>query len=238
MTAAAKLGRDPNTMAQLPGEGTTTLDFLKANGKALGVPDSVDDYKLTVNIELPDGLPIDEDMLTGFQKASFEAGIPPEVAQVGLDFYAQHISTWFTEQRSTVMQSEENLTGKLKQKFGGNWEQERDKGARAFQVIAADMGLDAAATKNIATKLNDGMGDVHLVMFTNHLAGLLSEDQLVSPSGGAPRADLATAQQRKAQIMERGTGEMAKARGNAAKQKQLQAELKGLNEIIQRLSSS
>ena len=98
------------------------------------------------------------------------------------------------------------------------------------------MGRDADATRNIAMKLNEGMGDVHLVMFTNGLAQYVSEDTLAAPrGGGAPAGDLARAQQRKAAIMGR-DGEMLKANrsGNQAKVKELQAELAGHNAVIER----
>ena len=120
-----------------------------------------------------------------------------------------------------------------KSKWGGNWEENRDLGVRAFQAITAKMGLDADAAKNIASKLNEGMGDVHLVQFTHGLAALIGEAALAAPrGGGAPGGDLAAAQQRKAQIMAKGDGDMAKARGKAGRIKELQAELTGLNRII------
>lgn len=234
MTAAAKLGKNPSRLAELPEEGGSVTDFLKANAKAFGVPDSIDKYQLKVPEGLPEGMPIDQDMLSAFTKNAFEAGLPPQIAQATVDFYANHMGEWMSKTQSEIEVAEKKLEGQLKEKWGGNWEQNRDLGARAFQAIASQMGLDADAARNVAMKLNEGMGDVHLVQFTHGLASLISEDQLLAPRrGGAPSGDLARAQQRKAQIMGK-DGEIRRAAGNPAKIKQLQEELAGHNAVILR----
>jgi hypothetical protein len=232
MSAASRLGKDPNMIAELPGPDGSAADFLKANASALGVPDSVDDYKLSLPDDLPKDMPIDQPMMDSFAKMAHEAGLPPEIAQMSVSFYAQHMTDWMNEQTGKIENAEKALEAQLKEKWGGNWEANRDQGARAFQALAAQMDLDAEAAANIATKLNEGMGDVHLVQFTHALAGLISEDTLINvPGGGVPSGDLAHAQQRKAQIMGP-DGEMAQARGNQAKIKSLQNELAAANRVI------
>ncbi|MEO0385895.1 MAG: hypothetical protein AAF234_20365 [Pseudomonadota bacterium] len=233
MTAAAKLGKDPKSLVELPGEDGSIMDFFKDNGAKMGVPDSIEKYELSLPSDLPEGLPIDQALLDGFTKASFEAGLPPAVAQASVDFYAAHVTNWMSEQQGKVAESEKALETALKSKWGGNWEENRDLGVRAFQTLAAKIGLDADATKNVASKLNEGMGDVHLVQFTHGLAEIIGEDSLAKPrNSDAPAANVATATQRKAQIMAKGDGDMAKARGNPARIKELQKELEGLNRII------
>ncbi len=234
MTATAKLGKDPKSLVELPGEGKTALDFLKANGAQLGVPETIEKYELALPADLPEGLPVNENMMADFTKAAFEAGIPPAVAQFSVDAYAQHVTGWFSEMQGTMAANEQKLETAMKEKWGGNWEETRDRGVRAFQTIAAQKGWDADATKNIASKLNEGMGDVHLMMMMDAMAELMSEDTLTPPpGGGAPASDLAAAQQRKTKIMAKGDGDMAKAKGNPARISQLQNELKGLNRIIE-----
>ncbi|MDW3181770.1 hypothetical protein [Roseobacter sp.] len=236
MHAAAKLGKDPTKLAELPGDNATVSDFFKNNAAAFGVPDSLDKYELTLPENLPDGVPIDQDMMDAFRKNAFESNLPPEIAQGTVNFYAQHFSDWLGKKQAEVHKAEKKLEGALKEKLGGNWEQKRDEGVRAFQVMAAQMGLDADATRNIAMKLNEGMGDVHLVQFTIGLADYISEDTLAAPRGnGAPAGDLARAQQRKAAIMGR-DGEMLQAQrsGNQAKIAELQKELAGHNAVIGR----
>lgn len=233
MTATAKLGKDPGSLVELPGPDGNALDFLKANGAALGVPDSIDSYELKLPDNLPEGLPIDQLMLDGFTKAVFEAGIPPAVAQQSVDFYAQHVTGWMAEQQGKVAQADQALETALKERWGGNWEERRENAVRGFQALAAQIGLDPDAAQNTASKMNEAMGDAHLLQFMDAVAGLMGEDKLASPKGaGAPSSDLASAQQRKAQIMTRGTGDMAKAQGNPARIKELQGELQGLNKTI------
>lgn len=236
MTAAAKLGKNPNSLVELPGDDGTVSDFLKTNAQAFGVPDSLDKYELKLPENLPEGMPIDQDLMDAFRQNAFDSKLPPEIAQATLDFYAGHMSDWMGKQQAKIKEGETKLNNALKEAWGGNWEQNRDLGARAFQALAAKMGLDADATRNIAMKLNEGMGDVHLVKFTHGLADLVGEDQLAAPrGGGAPAGDLARAQQRKGALTGK-DGEILTAQraGNQAKVKELQTELAAHNEVILR----
>ena len=63
MNATAKLGKNPASLAELPGEDGKVSDFLKANAAALGVPDNIDNYELTLPDDLPEGMPIDQALM-------------------------------------------------------------------------------------------------------------------------------------------------------------------------------
>lgn len=235
LSATAKLGKPAGSLIDAPKADQPISDWLKANGKAFALPDSIEKYELKLPENLPQGTPIDEALLTDFKAFAFEAGMPPALAQATTDAYAKVIAARVTADAAKAAQAEAALDTALKADWGVNFEANQQKAKLAFQALAAEMKLTPDQTMLMAAKLNKDLGDATLMKFFHHLAGKMGEDTLAIPRGGnAPALQLADAQQRKAQIMAQHTGDMAQARkaGNQARINQLQEELMGLNVII------
>lgn len=235
ITASAKLGKDPARLMDAPAEGQNVNEWLKANAKHLGVPESADKYDVKLPQDLPEGLPIDQAMLEAAKVNALEMGLPPSVLQANVDFYAKHMADNFTAMAAKATEAQEKLDTDLKEAWGASWNDNQQLAVRGFQAIAAEMKLDPDVTKNVASKLNSEMGDAGLLKFFHGLAVKLGDDTLAIPQGGnAPALALADAQQRKEVIMAKHTGAMAKANqaGDRVRHKALQSELKGLNKII------
>lgn len=235
LSATAKLGKPAGSLIDAPAADQKITDWLKANGKAFALPDSIEKYELKLPENLPEGTPVDEALLTEFKAFAFEAGMPPALAQATTDTYAKVIAARVTADAAKAAQAEANLDTALKADWGVNFETNQQKAKLAFQALAAEMKLTPEQSMLMAAKLNKDMGDATLMKFFHHIAGKMGEDSLAIPRGGnAPALQLADAQQRKAQIMAQHTGDMAQARkaGNQARVGQLSEELKGLNLII------
>lgn len=235
MTATAKLGKTPAQLLDAPLADQTASDWLKANGKAFGLPEDVAKYDLKLPENIPAGLPMDATLLADFKAFAHGKGLPPSIAQFAVDFFAQAQGGRFTALAAGAALAESKLTADLQKDWGAAYGPNQQLAARAFQTIAAQMKLAPDQAKALGAKLNEGMGDPVLVKFFHHLAGKMGEDSLAAPRGAnAPLIDLSNAQQRKEVIMASHSGEMAMAaRANdSARVKALQAELQGLNVII------
>jgi hypothetical protein len=235
LSATAKLGKPPGSLIDAPAADQPITDWLKANGKAFALPDSVEKYELKVPENLPEGTPIDDALMAEYKAFAFESGMPPALAQANVDAYARMTGAKITAMAAAAATAEANMDKELKASWGVNFEANQQKAMLAFQALAAEMKLTPEVSQLLAVKLNKDTGDATLMKFFHHIAGKMGEDTLAIPRGGnAPALQLADAQQRKAEIMAQHTGDMAQANkaGNQARVKQLQDELKGLNIII------
>ena len=232
-----RLGKPADQFMDKPAEDQALTDYFKSNADVFKVPEKPDGYEITMPEDMPESLPIDENFLGAFKEFAHENAYPPEVVQGAVNFYADTMKAQFIKAETTIANLEEKLNTELQAEWGADWKSNKDLATRTFQTLAAKLKLDPDQTKLIASKLNDDMGDAALLKFFNGIAKLTGEDGLVIPKDAdEPALDLANAQQRKAQIMEAHTGEMAQARGNTQKIRALQEELKGLNAIIEQHS--
>lgn len=235
LSAVSRLGKAPGSLLDAPKEGQSATDWLKANAKTFGVPETLDKYDLKVPENLPKGMPIDDAFLTDYRKFAHEAGFPPALAQANVDAYAKFMGEKFGKIEADMANAETKLSTDLQSAWGQNYKTNQELATRAFQTLAAEMKLEPEQAKLMATKLNEGLGDATLVKFFHTIATKMGEDGLAIPRGGnAPAMQLADAQQAKERIMAPHSGDMAQAvkAGNSARIKQLQEELKGYNTII------
>ncbi len=235
VAAVARLGRNPATLLDAPAEGQVFTDWLKSNGQKFGVPDSPDKYDIKLPDNLPKGLPINEKMLSDFKTHAHAKGLPPAIVQDAVSFFASNVGAEYTKLAADAANAETVLTTALQAEWGGEWKQNQQLAVRTFQALAANARLTPEQSQLVAAKLNEGMGDATLLKFFHGMAALMGEDTLAVPRGGnAPALALSEAQQRKATIMARHTGDMAqaRARGDQRQIAALQSELTGLNAII------
>lgn len=233
LAATQRLGKKPGELLDAPKADQSALDWLKTNGKAFGVPDAPDGYDVKLPDNLPAGMPLDEGMLADFKAHAHATGLPKAVVQDTVSFLAEKMGGKYTKIAADGALAETKLTTDLQNEWGTSYAVNQQQAVRAFQAIAAEMKLSPEAATGLAAKLNGDMGDATLMRFFHTLAGKMGEDVLAVPRHvNAPALQLAEAEQRKVTIMRSGTGEMAQARHNKARQAELQKELQGLNTII------
>ena len=202
-TATAKLGKGADTLMDKPGKDAPLAEFFKANAEVFGVPDSVDEYDLKIPDDLPDGMPIDEALLTSFKETALAQGLPPALAQTVVDFHVETVKAEMLNLETQAAEAETALNTALKEEWGADYKEKQEGAKRAFQAIAASAGLDAKAQANLAAKMNADMGDAGLLKFFSAMGGAISEDGLAIPgSAGGTVATVEQAKTRKAQIME------------------------------------
>jgi hypothetical protein len=233
MTAAAKLGKPPGSLIDAPGKDQPVTQWMKANAKVLGIPDSPDGYQVKLPENLPPELQIDQDMLTEWKQTAHAEGLPPAVVQLGVDFLAKTNTAALTKLAASAALADEALTKSLQADWGPQYAENVARAKRAFDVMAAELKLEPDQRTLVVQAMEKGMGSAAVIKFMHHIAGKMGEDTLAIPRGvGAPTLQLAQAQQRKEAMMEKHTGDFARARGDTRKTAELQKELEGLNRII------
>ena len=237
VSAQSKLGKPPSQLLEVPTADKPLTDWLKANAKAFGTPDSAEKYDIKLPDNLPEGMPVNADMLDRYKARAAEKGIPQALVQDAVDFFAADVGAEFTKIAAKAALAEQALTTTLQAEWGANYPANQQLAARAFQAITAQMKLAPEQVQLIGAKLNEGLGDSSMVKFFHHLASKIGEDTLAIPRGAdSAMISLTTAQARKEAIMTAHTGDMAVAvrSGNQGRITALQDELKGLNAVITR----
>ena len=234
-SAVAKLGKSPSALLDAPAQGQKVGDWLKANGRALGVPEDAGKYDLAMPKDLPEGVPLDDALLADAKAWGHANGLPPEIMQGMVDFYGAKIGGRVAKMATDAAIADTALRETLQAEWGQNYAQNMDLAKRAFQTLAVEMKMSPEQAQLTASMLEKGLGSATLTKFMHHLAGKMGEDTLAMPRGGNSHLmQLGQAQSRKAQIMAPMTGEMALAAraGNQARVSELQKELTGLNTIM------
>ena len=139
--------------------------------KRLGMPDSVDGYKLPTDLDIPKDLPLDEALVTDFKKVAHESRLLP--AQVNA------LYKWFIETQATAF----NKFGEDKLAAGKAAETElrKETGAAYNQTIdLAQKVISTYGDDNVKSLLEEGAGNnLPLIKMFASIGKILSEDQLV-----------------------------------------------------------
>jgi uncharacterized protein with PIN domain len=162
----AALSQRQDGMVKLPG-AQATPEEKAAFHRALGVPESVDDYQITPPEKLPEGVEFDEGQLSAFREFAHANGIPPATASALVAFQAQAeseaISSIEAQQRAFV-ESQQNA---LRQEWGAQWEKKQMLAKRAAETFG--LGADHPAMQN-----------ADVVKAMAEAAAKISEDSLVA----------------------------------------------------------
>lgn len=177
-----------------------------AVNKALGVPDVADDYKFP-ELELPEGMSIDEDMQKWFRQAAHKAGVPQRVAEQLYKEYAARQVDVFKGFQGQV----EERRGAAEQTLRQEWGKDYDNRLAGAQRVLRTFG-DETLAQHIESS---GYGnDPHLIKLLSNIAGKMGNDVLVGGDNGGGFGMTPT--MAKAEInSKRGDAEFMKAYMNA-----------------------
>jgi hypothetical protein len=168
---------------KLPGKDATPED-LAAYHKAIGVPETPDDYGLKAPDDLPEGVEWNDTFAGEFAQLAHEKGLLPEQVAAIAELYSQHETARHTDYEAQAEALQAEKKAKLEEAFG---DRTPDVIARARQV-AQTIGLDVsdgdlfATTENIAA-LNtfaERFGEDNLVPADRIDARAASMDKLTS----------------------------------------------------------
>ncbi|MDJ0513021.1 MAG: hypothetical protein QNJ62_06225 [Methyloceanibacter sp.] len=174
---------------RIPGENATDEEWGTFYDK-LGRPEKADGYEFAMPENLPENLPYNEELATGFKNTAHEAGLTPKQAQA--------VHDWFAQEQAGFMQGQIEDEGKRAQeahdaivKDWGPTDSEDFKRNSELTQRAIDNLGGAALRKDLVEMgaIND-KGDIYRPEVIKALAKvgneLFAEDMLFSSRGSGP----------------------------------------------------
>lgn len=138
--------------------------------KRLGLPDKPESYQLPTDLKIPDGLPIDENMLTNFRKTAHELGILPKQFAGMYKWYMTEIANQYNKYNEDTANSMKEAETALRGKWGADYGQNEALAKKVFQTFMDEKSF---------AEFEKGLGNNPIIieMFAN-IGKVLSEDQL------------------------------------------------------------
>lgn len=147
-----------------------------AFNKAIGVPEMADGYKFP-ELELPEGMTLDEDMQKWFRQAAFEAGVPQRVADKLYKSYADRMVKQFQGYQGQVEERRASAEQQLRQ----DWGKDFDNRLAGAQRLLRTFGDEQLVTYMDQTGYGN---DPALIKLFSNIASKLGNDVLIEGSSG------------------------------------------------------
>lgn len=142
----------------------------------LGLPANGDGYKLPTDLQLPDGLPISDEMLVDFRKVAHEHGILPKQFAGLYKWYMETTAKQYETQNAQKVTDMQTAENDLHKKWGAGYEGKKNLAMKVFKSFA-----DEKTTAEFEKEL--GNNPIVIELFAN-IGDILSEDQLVGKPTG------------------------------------------------------
>ncbi len=177
---------------KVPGKDATQED-IAAFKKAMGVPDTVDGYKVERPKDLPKGMQYDEQLEKTFLDTAHTLGLTPaQVAGIFEMYNAREVGLYNGIEK-IIMENRANSEQSLKNIWQNSYEENKTKTVRTFfdtikklnppSAFGGAEGIEKAFTES-------GFGDnPAMVWYFNKLFDVINIDSL---SGGSPSASVTT----------------------------------------------
>ena len=164
------LGREKLPVPSGP-EDTAAYDMIF---NTLGRPKTADDYVVPTDIEIPNGLPIDQEMVSEFKKVSHEKGILPSQFDSAYKWFVNYQIGQYKKLQDKQVADSKAVEVEFRKEYGAAYDQ---------NVTLANKLIAQFGDKNTAhelTNIVNGKGNNPGLfrMFVN-VAKVLGEDQLV-----------------------------------------------------------
>lgn len=143
----AALSQRQDGMVKLP-NSQSTPEEIAAYHKAIGIPESIDGYEITLPeaSELPEGIEFQESDLQQFREFAHKNGIPPETASALLKYQAQVEGDAISQIRQEQEDWKADQQEQLRNEWGGKWEQNQMLAKRAAETFG--LGADHPLMEN------------------------------------------------------------------------------------------
>ncbi len=231
--AEARLGKPAESLMDRPAEGQTTAEWMRANAETFGLPDKPEGYELP-ELNLPDGMPVDDELMNGARQIAFEEGIPPAALEKLQGLYAERMGTIVGNADGNLKKANDEMRATLQKDWGDQTDAKIGQAQTAFQALAEAAGMDADEQLAAASALSKQTGDPMVMKMFASLADLMGEDSLKGLGSGAGLTTTpAEAKAKKAQLMASdGPWSKAMKAGDKAKQAEISKEIARLNKIV------
>lgn len=184
--AEQKLGKGPDALIDKPAKGQTFTEWAKGNAAALGLPDSIDAYKVEPPKDFPKDIAWDSALDEKAREMAFSAGIPPELHQKYVGLFAEHMASIGAGIDQSRAAATTELRGALTREWGAQAETRINRARQTIQHFATEAGLTEDGMTNALAGLFDAGGDPFVMKLFDAIGASMGEDKAVNiAKGGA-----------------------------------------------------
>lgn len=130
----AALSQRQDGMVKLP-TSQSTPEEIASYHRAIGIPETVDAYEITMPEALPDGVEFAPEMLGAFKEFAHTNGIPPATASALLEFQAKAEGEAISAIRQEFADRQAEAQAGLVKEWGGQYEQKMMLAKRAAETF-------------------------------------------------------------------------------------------------------
>ncbi len=186
MEAAAKLklGKTPDQLMDRPTEGQDVAEWLRANGKTLGIPEKPEGYEVKPPESWPEGATWDADFEAEARKIAHEEGLRGPALQRFTDLYAGKVAALTADAERDMAASNAQMQTALQTDWGDQYGAKVAMAQQAASVVAEAAGLDQAGLAGLAQVLKPKVGDAGTVRLFAAIGEMMAEDSLSGAGKG------------------------------------------------------
>ncbi len=181
--AEARLGKPAESIMDRPTKDQSTAEFMRANAELFGLPDKVEGYEMP-NLNLPEGMQVDEDLMNGARQIAFDESLPPVALEKVIGLYVGKMTKLYEEPADELKKSNDEMRSTLQKGWGDQTDAKIDRAKSAFQFLAEKAGMDEDEQLNAAKAMSKEHGDPMVLKMFDGLASMMGEDKLEGLGSG------------------------------------------------------
>lgn len=180
---AEKLIGDKNAIKG-PAKDQPISDWMKANAKTFGIPDSVDGYKVDKPADWPKDLPWNEELDAKAQALAFENGVPVELHKAYIGMVADYMKGTAADLDRQMDTARGEMMTELQRDWGKQADAKLTQAKQAMSHFAGEAGLAPEAIDGLMTTLKEKVGDAAAMKLFAAIGASMGEDKIGGLGGG------------------------------------------------------
>lgn len=230
---AEKMIGDKNAIRG-PAKDQALSEWMKANGKTFGLPETADGYKVDKPQDWPNDLPWNDELDAKARELAHQNGVPPELHKAYVGLIADYMKGTAASIEQELAQANQQMMTELQAEWGQQTPARITEAKQAAQHFAQEAGLSSEALTGVMSVLKEKVGDAATIRLFQAIGASMGEDRAVQiGKGGALGMTPAEAKAAMSAMSQKG-GKLWEATksGNRAAISEAQAEMERLARIV------
>jgi hypothetical protein len=183
-SAEQRIGKGLDAIMDRPAKDQKYAEWAKANAAALGLPESVEGYKVERPADWPKDLPWNEDLDAKAQALAFENGVPPEVHKAYIGMVADYMKGTAADLDRQMDAARGEMMAELQRDWGKETDAKLTQAKQAMGHFAGEAGLAPEAVDSLMTTLKEKVGDAATMKLFAAIGASMGEDKIGGLGGG------------------------------------------------------
>lgn len=183
--AEQRIGKGLDSIMDRPGKDQPYSEWAKANAAALGLPETIDGYKVEKPADWPKDLPWNDDLDAKAQALAFENGVPPAVHKAYIGMVADYMKSTAADIDRQVEAARTEMMAELQRDWGKQTDAKLTQAKQAMNHFATEAGLAPEAIESLMTTMKEKVGDAATMKLFAAIGASMGEDRIVNPGGNS-----------------------------------------------------